>query len=202
MGTMVLTPRGERTRARIVAATADLALDRGVRATTLDDVMAASGTSRSQLFHYFPAGKADLVRAVAAWQSERVLAGQAALLDGLDGFEGLQRWRDAVVAAQRERGCVGGCPLGSLAGEVAEHDHDVRALLAASFVQWQSHLARALDGLRRRGLLQADADVDALAVATVASLQGGLLLAQTTRSTTPLEVALDAALAHIRSHAG
>ena len=35
----------------------------------------------------------------------------------------------------------------------------------------------------------------------MASLQGGLLLAKTTRSTYPLEVALDAAIAHLRTFA-
>lgn len=194
------TRRGAATRARIVEATADLVLTRGVRSTTLDDVRAATGASRSQLFHYFPAGKADLVRAVAQRQGERVLDGQRLLLEGLDSFPALQRWRDALVAEQAERECVGGCPLGSLASEVAEHDDRARALLSGSFAQWQALLAQGLRAMRDRGRLRPDADPDSLALATVASLQGGLLLAQTTRTTRPLEVALDAALAHLRSH--
>ena len=196
-----LTHRGVATRARIVEATADLVLTRGVRATTLDDVRAATGTSKSQLFHYFPAGKADLVRAVVLRQTERVMDGQRLLLAELDSFAALDRWRDAIVAVQRERACVGGCPLGSLASEVAEHDDQARTLLAGSFGQWQALLREGLATMRAGGVLRQQADPDALALATVASLQGGLLLAQTTRSTRPLEVALDAALAHLRSFA-
>lgn len=199
--TATLTSRGAATRARIVEATADLVLTRGVRATTLDDVRAATGTSKSQLFHYFPDGKADLVQAVVLRQTERVLDGQRLLLERCDSFAALQRWRDAIVAVQAERNCVGGCPLGSLAGEVAEHDDQARTLLAGSFGQWQALLTDGLRAMRDSGVLRYDADPDALALATVASLQGGLLLAQTTRSTRPLEVALDAALAHVRSHA-
>ena len=196
-----MTSRGAATRARIVEATADLVLTRGVRATTLDDVRTATGTSKSQLFHYFPAGKADLVRAVVLRQTDRVLDGQRLLLAELDSFVALHRWRDAIVAVQAERACVGGCPLGSLASEVAEHDDQARTLLAASFGQWQALLAQGLRSMRDGGVLRGDADPDTLALATVASLQGGLLLAQTTRSTAPLEVALDAALAHLRSYA-
>ena len=195
------TSRGAATRARIVEATADLVLTRGVRATTLDDVRAATGTSKSQLFHYFPAGKADLVRAVVLRQTERVLQGQRLLLSELDGFAALERWRNAIVAVQRERSCVGGCPLGSLASEVAEHDDQARTLLAGSFEQWQALLRDGLAAMRVAGTLREDADPEALALATVASLQGGLLLAQATRSTRPLEVALDAALAHLREYA-
>lgn len=196
-----MTSKGASTRARIVEATADLVLTGGVRATTLDDVRAATSTSKSQLFHYFPAGKADLVRAVVLRQTERVLAGQRLLLEQLDSFAALQRWRDAIVAVQRERECVGGCPLGSLASEVAEHDDQARTLLAGSFRQWQALLGRGLRGMRDGGVLRSDADPDTLALSTVASLQGGLLLAQTSRSIRPLEVALDAALAHLRSYA-
>ena len=201
MSESTLTRRGQQTQSRIVEATADLVLGQGVRATTLDDIQSATGTSRSQLFHYFPGGKADLVRAVAVRQTERVLDGQRPLLDALDSFEALQVWRDAIVEAQRDRQCVGGCPLGSLASEVAEHDEQARELLAGSFARWQAHLSRGLRSMQQHGALQAGADVEDLALATIASLQGGLLLTQTTRSIRALEVALDAALAHLRSQA-
>ncbi len=201
MSQSTLTRRGQQTRARIVEATADLVLGQGVRATTLDDIRAATRTSRSQLFHYFPGGKADLIRAVAVRQTERVLDGQRPLLDELDSFEALQAWRDAIVGAQRDRQCVGGCPLGSLASEVAEHDDQARELLAASFAQWQAHLSRGLRRMQQNGDLQAGADAEDLALATIASLQGGLLLTQTTRSIRALEIALDAALAHLRCQA-
>lgn len=194
-----MTTRGASTRARILEATADLVLTRGVRVTTLDDVRAATGTSKSQLFHYFPGGKNDLVRAVAQRQTERVLEGQRLLLGRLDTLAALDRWRDAIVAVQRERSCVGGCPLGSLASEVAEHDEQARTLLAGSFAQWQTLLSQGLHSLREHGVLRPDADPDTLALATLAAVQGGLLLAQTMRSIRPLEVALDAALAHVHA---
>jgi hypothetical protein len=40
-----------------------------------------------------------------------------------------------------------------------------------------------------------------MALATLASLEGGLLLAKTTRTTVPLQAALDAAIAHLRAFA-
>ena len=50
-------------------------------------------------------------------------------------------------------------------------------------------------------MLADTANLDDLATATMASLQGGLLLAKTTHTTRPLRTALDAALAHIRTFA-
>ena len=49
-----------------------------------------------------------------------------------------------------------------------------------------------------RGELAADADPGRLATATLAALQGGLLLAQIRRGTEPLEAALDTMLTHMR----
>ncbi|MFG1962444.1 TetR/AcrR family transcriptional regulator [Nonomuraea sp. NPDC049028] len=52
------TAKGRATRARIVMGAAELLREQGVALTTLDDIRGRTGTSKSQLFHYFPAGKA------------------------------------------------------------------------------------------------------------------------------------------------
>src|SRR6202035_3530587 len=91
-----LTPKGAATRARIVEAAADHILAHGVGGTSLDDIRAGTATSKSQLFHYFPGGKADLVAAIASFQSERVLEAQRPFLDTLDTWEAWEGWRKAA----------------------------------------------------------------------------------------------------------
>ena len=49
-----LTPKGARTRARIVEEAAALIHERGVAGTTLEDVKVAAEVSGSQMYHYFP----------------------------------------------------------------------------------------------------------------------------------------------------
>ena len=93
-----LTAKGLATRARIVEAAADLVLAHGVGGTSLDDIRAGTATSKSQLFHYFPGGKSELVVAIAGFQAERVLQAQRPFLDRLDTWPDWQGWRDAVVA--------------------------------------------------------------------------------------------------------
>ena len=114
-----LTPKGERTRARIVEAAARLIHERSVAGTTLDDVRAAAGVSGSQLYHYFP-DKDDLVQAVIDHQA-RTIAGNQRQAD-LGSPDGLRAWRDIVIAQARSSDGKGGCPLGSLAGQLAETD--------------------------------------------------------------------------------
>ena len=48
-----LTARGAATKARIIEAADQLMYERGVASTTLADVRASSGTSKSQLYQHF-----------------------------------------------------------------------------------------------------------------------------------------------------
>lgn len=190
-----LTARGAATRARIVEAAADLVFVDGVAETSLDAVLVASGTSKSQLYHYF-ADKDDLVLAVIERQTQRVLMAQEPLLHQLDSLAGLRRWCAAIVDLQRQRHCVGGCPIGSLAAELAGEERP-RTVLAASFARWESYLEAGFTTMRDRGELRGDAEPADLAVAVLTALQGGLLLTDTTRTTRALELGLDMAIEHV-----
>ena len=181
-----------------MAAASALMFDRGVAGTSTEDVRVAAEVSSSQLYHYFE-NKQQLVRAVIEHQTEAVLGAQQPLLGRLDSLAALQAWRDLIVDLQKQRQCVGGCPIGSLASELADADPEARQDLAAGFARWESAIRDGLAAMRDRGELRGDADPERLALATLTALQGGLLMAQVRRSTAPLEAALDMALDAIRS---
>jgi len=185
------TPKGERTRGRIVDAAAQLIYERGVAGTTLEDIRSAAGVSGSQLSHYF-ADKEALVQAVITHQAETIADNQQRA--DLSNPEGLRAWRNTVIAQVENSKGKGGCPLGSLAGQLAENDPRARALISAGFGQWSSAISEGLRRLHAAGHLPDGADPDDLAVTLLAVLQGGLLLAQVQRDTRPLETALDTLL--------
>jgi TetR/AcrR family transcriptional repressor of nem operon len=194
------TVKGRATRARILEIASSLMHEHGVASTSTEDILKAAAVSNSQLYHYFD-DKDDLTRAVVAYQIERVLSGQEQLLAGLDSFAALEGWRDTVVSfASQQRG-RGGCPIGSLASELADRDEDARQALAAGFARWETAIREGLEVMRDRGELRTDTEPSELALATLAALQGGLLLTQTRRDATPLATGLDAAIAHIRTYA-
>jgi AcrR family transcriptional regulator len=193
-----LTARGAKTKARIVAAAADLMYVRGVGATTLDDVLAASGVSKSQLYNHF-AGKEALVRAVIEHMGQFVIKRERDALGRVSTFRGLRRWRDALVQANTLRHGAYGCALGSLASEVSDHDDVARLALSRLFIEWQGLLVAVLQRLRDGGSLPPDVSVDQLATGLMGALQGGYLLAQAARDVTPMATSIDMALAHIES---
>ena len=186
-----LTAKGARTRARIVQAAAALIHERGVAATNLDDVKVAAEVSGSQMYHYFP-DKNDLVQAVIDYQADTIVKHNR---QALGSPKGVEAWRKMVVTGVRSTQGKGGCALGSLGGQLAENDPEARALIAAGFDQWAATISDGLRSLHADGKLPSDIDPDDLATTLLATLQGGLLLAQVQRSTRPLETAVDTLLA-------
>lgn len=193
-----LTPRGAKTRAKIVAAAANLMYMQGVGGTTLDDVIAASGVSKSQLYHHFD-GKDALVRSVIDHVGEFVIAREHDALGHVATIAGLRRWRDALVQNNALRHGQYGCALGSLASEVSDHDDLARQTLSRLFSEWQGLLAGVLRRLQESGALSPDASIDQLATGLMGALQGGYMLAQTARDVTPMATSIDMALTHIES---
>jgi AcrR family transcriptional regulator len=192
-----LTNRGAKTRDRIVATAAELMRVRGVGATTLDDVVAASRVSKSQLYRHF-ADKPDLIRSVIEYVGERTIAGERARLAQVKSFAGLRRWRDALIEQNSLHEGRYGCPLGSLANEVADHDPLARQQLNALFAAWEELFDDLLRRFQQRGIIPPAASTSRLAIGFVAAIQGGYLLAQTARDVTPMAVAIDLALAHLQ----
>ena len=192
------TIRGRQTKARIVAAAAALMYERGVAATSVDDVLAAAGVGKGQFYHYFST-KTGLVAAVLRHQLDRVLREQRRF--DVATWSGIEGWLDSLVAQQAARGFSGGCPLGSIVAEVADRDERLRTVAAAAFARWAGELAAGLRTLQARGRLRADADPEALAEEALASIQGGYLLAMATREARPMRNAVAAAVARLRSFA-
>ena len=172
---------------------------KGVNATTLDDVRAATGTSKSQLYRHFP-DKDALVHEVIALRGQQVLDRETQRLGRLSSFSGLIRWRNALVQVNSVQHGAYGCALGSMASELADQDEQARVSLAGLFRSWEELLAAGLRRMQATGTLSAEADPDQLAVGLMAALQGGYLLASTAHDVRPMEIALDLALEHVKSY--
>ena len=194
------TAQGRTTRERLVAAAAQLIAERGAAGTSLDDVMAATPASKSQLYHYF-GDKHGLIEAVVEYQSAAVLGFQVRLLASVNDWDDLERWAGAMVATVERQHARGGCPVGTLAASLADTDESLRESLSDAFQAWRDAISGALGRLRDNQLIARDADLEQLTTITLSAIQGGLLLAKTTRDSSQLRVALDGAIAHLRTHA-
>lgn len=193
-----LTERGRLTRQRIVEATAHQILAAGIGGTSLDDVRAATLTSKSQLFHYFPGGKAELVRAVAAWEGEQLLAAQEPEVHDLSTWESWERWQAGLVDYYFGLGRWA-CPIGSLATQLAATDEETARAIAQAMTDWRALLAAGVRRMQAADRIDASAGPEHLAAAILAAIQGGLVLSQPEHDGWPLRAAIDQALAGLRA---
>ena len=194
------TERGRATRARIVRAAIEAIAERGASRLNLDDVIVRAGASKGQLYHYFDDREA-LLHAAVRETIDEVVTYQHGIMQQLDSWDAIRAWFDCLVEVQETVDARGGCPLAMLAAHLVEQDEVVRAALLAGFEQWEQRLEAGLMAMQARGELVATTDAGRLATASMASIQGGLLLTQVRRDSGQLRIALDAAWSHLRSHA-
>lgn len=191
------TGRGRASRERIVERAAELFAERGVAGTSLDEVLAAAGAGKGQLYHYFR-GRDELVEAAVGHRCAQVLARLTRVLRSVASLAELEQALAGFVAGFEQMG-LPGCPIGSLAAEVAERNEGARLRTAAAFDAWEQLLADAVERMRERGELRADASPAVLATALLASIEGGMVLSQARKDPAPLRIAVDAGLAQLRT---
>ena len=194
-----MTRRGRASRERIVERAADLFAERGIAATSVDEVLAAAGAGKGQFYHYFR-GRDELAAAAVGYRCAQVVGGLTLALGGVSSLAGLEQALAGFIDGF-EQGGMPGCPIGTLATEVAGRNEEARLQAAAGFDAWERLLADVLERMCQRGELDADAEPAVLATGLLASIEGGMVLSQARKDMTSLRVAVDAGLAHLRTFA-
>ena len=176
---------------------ADLFAERGIAATSVDEVLAAAGAGKGQFYHYFR-GRDELAAAAVGFRCGQVVAGLTQALGAVSSLAGLEQALAAFAAGFEQQG-MPGCPIGTLSAEVAGRNEEARRQAAGGFDAWERLLAGALERIRERGELRAGADPATLATGLLASLEGGMVLSQARRDMTSLRIAVEAGIAQLRA---
>lgn len=165
--------------------------------TTLDDIRARTHTSKSQLFHYFPDGKEQLLLAVAEHEAEQVLADQQPHLGALNSWAAWQRWRDAVVDRYRRQGQS--CPLSMLMSEIGRSTPGAQAVTATLMQRWHDEITAGVRSMQDQGKVAGGVDAERSAAALLAGIQGGVGILLATGDLGYLEAALDVGIGTLRA---
>jgi TetR/AcrR family transcriptional regulator, transcriptional repressor for nem operon len=195
---------GTATRERILDTAERLMTDQGYNATSLDQVIAESASSKGAFFHHFRS-KADLaVRLV-----ERYVVADLAQLDaGLAAVAGIEDPAARVVGFVRfyEDGAdelmsgQSGCLYASVLAEREFTGSEINALVAKATLAWRDALVdllRPAIAARRPDLgvdvdadIDAGIDLDALADHLFTTFEGGFILCRTLESTSAMRAQL------------
>jgi AcrR family transcriptional regulator len=192
---VTLTAKGAATRQRIVDGAAMYLRSDEPGEVTLDDIRAITGTSKSQIFHYFPGGKEELLLTVAKYEADRVLSDQQPHLGALTSWTAWQRWRDAVVTRYRAQGR--NCPLGALMGQLGSTP-GAAEVTTALLANWQAHVRAGIEQMQAAGQIRASLDAGKTAAAFIAGIQGGVQVLRSTGDIATLAATLDLLIDHLR----
>lgn len=191
-GSVGTVRRDRRSRERILEAAATLFRQSGFNATSLDNILEASGVCRSNFYYHFK-GKEDLGMEVLGRQAEmfeiRWIAGILEN-DSLPARARLQRLFEAVAASHRAEEYRCGCPFGNLAAELAGVHPEFRRRLSEFFGRWEDSVNRCLQDGVRRGEFRSDLDTRPVATALVSQIEGAVLLTKTHRHEGPIEAGI------------
>jgi AcrR family transcriptional regulator len=194
--TRELTPKGSATRQRIIEGAAAEIREHGVATTTLDDVRRRTGTSKSQLFHYFPGGREELLLAVARYEADRVLTDQQPQLSALTSWRAWEEWRDVLIRRYREQGWD--CPLDALVSQLGRSTPGARAVVTELLNRWQAQIAAGVRAMQEQGEIDPELDAEQAAAALLAGIQGSVVIMLSTGRLTYLEATLDVGIRHLR----
>jgi len=189
MAVEIRSAKAAATRDQILDAAARLIHLRGYHGTSLDDVLRESGVGKGNFYYYFRS-KEDLGFAIIDRVVERFLERtlEPAFVDPTaDPLDQVRAFLDRLLEVQRQRNCVGGCPMGNLACELSDVHEGFRQRLADIFERWRVMLATTLERGRESGRLRADLDAASAAGFVVAALEGAILMAKVTKDISVME---------------
>jgi TetR/AcrR family transcriptional regulator, lmrAB and yxaGH operons repressor len=184
---------------RMVQSAAALISTRGVNATSFSDVLADSGAPRGSIYHHFPDGKSQLAQEAVRWAGERVLvhlrAGTESTPAGVLG-RFIDMWRQVVLRSGGTAGCVvagtvvdspavGSAVVGGLEADSTGEGASDDGLIDVARATFRSWAALLTDQLIATGVPAPRAG--AISLATLAGMEGALILCRTESSVEPLD---------------
>ena len=173
------------TKTRILYAGAELFGRQGYTGTGLKQISEAAQAPFGSLYHHFPGGKEELGDDVIRQAGEffRVLV-DAVFASEPDIVAGVRAVFGGAAETVRATGFQDACPIAAIALEVASTNERLRIATADVFDSW---IATATARFAAAGIPEPRSRE--LAIAMIAAIEGGFLLARATRDTTALHTA-------------
>jgi TetR/AcrR family transcriptional regulator, transcriptional repressor for nem operon len=175
--------RGPETRARLLEVAEQSVLAKGFAATSIDELIAAVGITKSGFFYHFK-GKGELAEALL----QRYIDNEEALLDELfrrgdelhedplHGFlVGLKMFAEMMLDLPDGHP---GCLVASYCYQENLFSKDVRALNEAAVLGWRDRFRTRLDLIAARYPPKIDVDLDALADMVSVLVDGGIIVSK------------------------
>ena len=181
---------GAQTKERLLKEATMLITQRGISATSINNLLREAKVTKGAFFHHFP-DKDALGHAVLEHACTDFLAWLDELLEAPTPLEGLHRFFAAALKYHQDHGFIGGCIFGNLALEMSDTDPRYANAVRELFCQWQTRIEETVQAGQRAAQIRRDCDAFSLAQTIVATIEGGIMLSRLQKDAMPLQNALE-----------
>ncbi len=182
--------KGFQTRKKILNTAMDLINTKGYHATTMRDIVTATGVQKGNIYYHFESKEAlvtalvtSAAKAYGDYLSTRAGSG--------DAIEKIERILDAIVDFHRERGLKGGCLFGNLAMETADTVPLIADVVRQVIDSGTGCLADLIKAAQKAGDIKCGKKPESLATRIVGGIEGAILLARLHRNIGILESGIE-----------
>lgn len=138
-------------RGKLIESAITLMRQTGLTGAGINEIVRVSGAPKGSVYHYFPAGKRQIVEEGLTQYSRRVVAFIDAAMTGKRGARGKVVALFEAFARRLEEGEFRhSCPIGTVCLDLDELEADLRPLLATAFDDFVSAIAAHLAFTDRR----------------------------------------------------
>lgn len=169
---------------QVLAAASDQFWDKGYAATSLGDLMSATGLGKGSLYGAFRDKRHLFLRALDDY-NERILRSMRSALLHSEGspWHRLENFLLTTIVDQGLRGCL----MANSVSELTNQDPEILARARAFYTAQQDVLAQCLVQAHERGEIAAEADPAGQAQVLLATVQGIRFLQQTGMTRTDIQ---------------
>jgi TetR/AcrR family transcriptional repressor of nem operon len=188
-------------RDRVVAAARELLHKQGYRGSSMEQIAATAGVSKSNVYYHFPT-KEDV--GIAVLESHRgdfeAVVLSTLLCRDVPATDRLHSML-SLLAGQRTVAQLG-CPFGNLAAEMSEHSERLRCYLSGMFESMTERLATVVAEAQASGAVRSDITPRTAAALMVQTAQGVQLISKCNRSCQSAALTLQALMRLLRAPEG
>lgn len=177
--------KGSIMREKILNEAAQIFNRQGIAATTINDLLAATGTTKGNLYFHFK-GKEALALEVLIRAHTKFRQFLNDSLQGETPGGQLENFFTQVLVKNRERNFVGGCLFGNTALEASDTAPRFAQLARDVFTEWVERLSLTIDAAQAAEQIRRDLPADQLAELVVMTIEGGIMQARLQKAAGPL----------------
>lgn len=182
--------KGEITRDKILEVARELFNTKGFSATTINDLVEATGMQKGSLYFHF-SGKNAIAREVMNEATVEFVEFLSKALDGDNPGASIDTFFRCALDKHLATGFVGGCIFGNTALEMSDSDPEFAGAIDKVFDEWIGRVDVVVADAQKTRQIRTDIGSEALARHIVATVEGGIMMSRLKKDERPMRECLD-----------